>query len=498
MKKRGLIGRVGRAFRALFRSEEFKAASVSRLFSDWITASSPSPDQIVRGNLRILRARSRDLARNNAHVRQYLNLVAVNVIGPNGFGLDVASRLPNGELDEEANEIIEDGWSEWSDGPVTIDGRFDLVALQRLLIRAVARDGEVFVRIWRGPYGMKLEPMDADLLDETYNVRAGSDGNRNEIRMGIEIDAMARPVAYHFWNSIEMEMRRERVRIAADEVIHLFDPERVHQTRGLPWAVPVMDLLKMLDGYVEAELVAARAGAAKMGFFTRKEGSPAEMPTDEQQEMEANPGTIDFAPEGYDFQEWDPDHPTTAFPEFTASILRAVASGLGVSYPSLTGDLASVNYSSMRSGLLIERDLWRTLHRWWIGVFCRRVFVEWLDMAMLTGAINLGTMDSRPYRYAKYTPRGWVWVDPLKDVQATIAAIKHGLASRTSALREQGFDVREMFEELRQESELADAVGIEIVEASDSAVPAMGDGEDGPENGNGRSRPRVNRLEPWR
>ena len=66
----------------------------------------------------------------------------------------------------------------------------------------MACDGEAFVRLWRGfegnPYGLALQAIDADLIDETFNrPRRGSE---NEIRMGVEIDAIGRPVGYWIWN----------------------------------------------------------------------------------------------------------------------------------------------------------------------------------------------------------------------------------------------------------------------------------------------------------
>lgn len=61
----------------------------------------------------------------------------------------------------------------------------------------------------------------------------------------------------------------------ADQIIHLYVSERANQTRGVTWFHPVMTGIKMLDGYTEAELVAARAAGAKMDFFQSSEGASA-------------------------------------------------------------------------------------------------------------------------------------------------------------------------------------------------------------------------------
>ena len=62
-------------------------------------------------------------------------------------------------------------------------------------------------------------------------------------------------------------------RVAAEDVIHLYRPGRPEQHRALPWMHPVMTGLKMLAGFEESSLVAARVGAAKMGFFSSPDGN---------------------------------------------------------------------------------------------------------------------------------------------------------------------------------------------------------------------------------
>ena len=113
----------------------------------------------------------------------------------------------------------------------------------------MACDGEAFVRLWRGfegnPHGLALQAIDADLIDETFNrPRRGSE---NEIRMGVEIDALGRPVGYWVWNpgsASGLDLLRERYFVPASEMLHLYDPDRVNQTRGVTWVHSVIDLVK--------------------------------------------------------------------------------------------------------------------------------------------------------------------------------------------------------------------------------------------------------------
>ncbi|HEY6110585.1 MAG TPA: phage portal protein [Gemmatimonadales bacterium] len=444
-----------------------KGADLTRLTLDWI-ASCRSPDDEVRGTMRRLRARARELERNNAYAANYLQLLSDNVIGPHGFTHQAQVRNNDGNLNKQLNDKIEEAFADWCRS-VTRDGKLGLVQLEQLLMGTVARDGEVLVRKVRGPkyaHGLALEPVDADLLDESFNRPAGP--RDNEVRMGVEVDEDARPVAYHIFSDLYSLTRRslhQRERVPAEDMIHLYRPRRVNQTRGVTWFLPVMIPLRMLDGYEEAELVAARVAAAKMGFFTAKDEDVSEFNEGTGKgpiTMEANPGSAEQLPPGWSFESWDPTHPTNAFGPFVKGTLRKIASGLHVSYNGLTSDLESVNYSSMRSGLLIERDTWRSLQDWWICSFRQAIYREWLSMATLSGDLVLDTRDFRKFTAVKWTPRGWAWVDPQKDTAATVQALGFGLSTRTDALAEQGKDLETVLMQLAEEQELAEELGVKI------------------------------------
>ena len=97
--------------------------------------------------------------------------------------------------------------------------------------------------------------------------------------MGIEVDGYLRPQAYHFYANHpgdtyagNTRTNGRRIRVPADEVIHLFLPERPGQTRGVTWFASALMRLHMLQGYEEAEVVRARASSALMGFIQSPEG----------------------------------------------------------------------------------------------------------------------------------------------------------------------------------------------------------------------------------
>jgi lambda family phage portal protein len=215
-----------------------------------------------------------------------------------------------------------------------------------------------------------------------------------------------------------------------------------------------------------------------MGFLKYTDASTFQAESPEKPfRMDAQPGVIETLPPGLEFQEWSPDHPAAAFPNFVITLLRQVATGLGVSYNALASDLTGVNYSSMRSGLLIERDLWRRLQQWLIESFLQPTFETWLKMALLSGELVLDSRDPSKFLAGKWEPRGWQWVDPLKDVQAAILGIGAGLTSRDAVVSEKGEDVEEIFEALKEENELAEEYDIDISLSAKAPKVSKGEGE---------------------
>lgn len=466
----------------------WRGAMQNRLTADWV-AQIMHVDDETRMSLSALRARGRELVRNNGYAKQYTNLLSVMVIGPKGFMLQAHVKNRDGRMADRINDSIEFGFRDWSLNP-TLAGGMSRVRLEHLLLKTVATDGEAWVRKWRGPefnpYGFALEPFDADAVDENMD---GDLGNGRLVRQGIEFDERtAAPVAVYvrppestrfggFGGTPE--------RIPFDEIIHLYDPLRVRAIRGITWFHSVMIPLRMLEAYIETELVASRIASGKMGVWkkTDPQAVSVESSTDEEGNEkpvleEADPGTFDYGPDGYELQMFDPQHPNNNFPGFVKAALRTIATGLGVSYNALANDLEGVNYSSMRSGILIERDVYRCLQQWWMDAWYRPVYREWLNMSLLTGAVQLDTRDVRKFLEVEWTPRGYTWVDPLKDSQAGLIGIRNGLTSRTRLAGEQGVSVEQVLRELKAEEELAAQLGVKISGDLSEATPVDDEDDD--------------------
>jgi len=460
-----------RATPAPRRRSSFDGAAVNRLTFDWATTIL-SADQELRGDLRKLRARSRELFRNNDYARRFGSLMAANVVGPAGIQMDANILTPRGKEDEAACEKVETAWLKWNKlGNCEVTGQLSGLDLQRLLVTTLAQDGEVLIRLvnGKGPHGFQVQVLDVDQLGGVNDSSVVYHG-KNIVQMGVEKDAWGKPIAYHISETHPSDAAgtKKTIRVPAEEIIHAFIPGRPGQSRGIPFLVTAMKSMSMLDGYMEAELVAARMAAAKMGFFTSDLGDAytGDGSTDAPN-IDAEPGLMTGLPPGYKFQAWDPQHPTAAFPAFQKAILRSIASGCGVAYNGLANDLEGVNFSSIRSGVLEEREQWRMLQTWMIEHICQPIFEAWLEMAVLSGALSLPTIGGNldKYKAPKWVPRGWAWVDPKKDVEASVLAIEKGLKTRTQVLAEQGQDFDEVLEQLAAEKVMAEDLGLDFTTA---------------------------------
>ena len=448
----------------------YTAAATERLFAGW-TTTSRTADEDIRRTLKIIRARARELERNNDYAKKFLKLCVVNIVGPNGMGMQNKAKDFNGALDKLANDQIEEAWQEWGKKKnCDISHELSWIDMQRLFIETVARDGEILVRkiksgdVNDNKFGFSLQFLEADHLDENFNKELP---NGNKIKMGIEFDNFNRRIAYYILTkhpgSYTLSNKYER--IPAKDIIHAYIKERPSQSRGISWMHTAMTRLNMLGGYEEAELVAARVSSAKMGFFKTPTGDEyiGDAKTAEGNLItEVEPGIFEQLPAGFEFQTFDPQHPAGNFNAFMKTTLRGIASGLCVSYNSLASDLESVNYSSIRAGSIEERDMWRIFQNWMIENFCNEVFTDWLNMAMLTGAITLPISKFEKFNKPKWQVRGWQWTDPLKDAKANIDAINAGLKTRSMIVGEQGYDIEEIFEQLLAEKELAAKYGLEF------------------------------------
>lgn len=448
----------------------YAGAALNRTMADWIWGPISANAELL--DLRTLRDRGRELERDNAYAGRYVELASENIVSDVGLRLQAMSyRGP--ELDDRANAEIERAWLEFSRADVgDARGALSFVDLQRLVVeRWKGGDGEALIQlIPGGPHGIQWQLVDADQLDETlWRQRANVDRDGpdvNAIVAGVEIDRRGRAVAYHLWvdHPADLLSRRERVRIPAEWMIHVFTASRPGQYRGITRFARVMKALRHLGGLNEAVLVNMRASACKMGFLEPRDGATPIQDVDGKSKVrfEASPGTIDILPDGYQFATWDPNQPTAQHEQLVHEVLYEISAGLGVAFTSLTGNLTAANYGSQRGGLLAERRGWRRDQLFLARRLASPLFETWLKFASLTGAVKVPSLDVRRYAAHEWLFPGWPWIDPQKDVETGLTEVRAGINSLTSIAAASGRELELVFAQRQKEMKLAEEYGINV------------------------------------
>lgn len=388
-----------------------------------------------------------------------------------------------GSPDYFANMMIEGAWKLWKrPANCSVTRTLDFHTVEKLNVRTTVRDGEIFIRKVKGfdnPFGFALQLIDPDWIDTSFNTVLG---NGNEVRMGIEFNQWKQPVAY--WVTVRRpgDWQRGsianlggipsaggtggRERIDASEIIHPFVMERIDQSRGVPWMVSAITRLQMLGAYEEAEVIQARIAASKGGTYEWEgTGDPdvdRDFGPDEDGEFveEVAPGQISIAPPGWKLRTHELQHPNANYPEFRKGVLRGISAGIGTSYNILASDLEGVNYSSLRGGLLDEREGWMLAQAFEERAFYQPIFEAWLESALMSGQVKLPVSKFDKFNAPMWQGRRWKWVDPLKDITAAILAVENGFTSRGRIIGEQGNDLEEIFDELATEELIANDYGL--------------------------------------
>lgn len=470
----------------------FQAAEWDQFNANWLS-SSVSINDALYWNLRALRARSREMEANNPYFRRWLQQGQNNIIGP-GIRLQSRARKRDGTFDKPDNALLEAHFRRWSrPGQFDVTGRLSRWAGERLIVNTLLRDGEFLIRLHFGypnAFRFAVQFLDVERLDINYNDVLP---NGNSVTMGVEKDPVYdRPVAYHLLtvHPDQLINRRndgrtgDRIRIDARFIIHGFLAVRAEQDRGIPASHAAILALRDLGEYRQAAIINARAGANKIGWWKMGDGDvigdratdPA-APDNGQMIDDSGPGDIGkiYDPEA-EFVSWNPSYPHEQFESFNKAMLQGISAGLGAFYPTLNHDYAGVNLSSIRGGLLDEREGWRALQYHVIEQFHEALFPRWLMHQMAMQFLPFPAERFSKFDAAVWKPRGWESPDPIKDAEADGMRIAQGLKTRRQIVEERGGDWDETVAELAEENAQLEELGLplyaEIIKAPPPAEPA--------------------------
>lgn len=441
-------------------SVAYDGAGQGKRLGNWYPSTS-SVNSLLASNLNTLRTRSHDIIRKNPYAANAVDSIVSNCIGT---GIKPQSKAQ----DANFRKNIQSLWLQWTD-EADDSGMCDFYGLQALVLRSVIECGECFVRIKidkkNSTVSLKLQVLEAEHLDTSKDYQLS---NGNVIKSGIEFDKSGKRVAYYLYKEHPGDSfigkTIDSVRIPAKEIFHIYKPLRPGQIRGEPWLSNVLLKIHELDQYEDAELVRKKTAAMFAGFVTRLDPESSmfgEKNANDQWVAFAGlePGTMQFLDPGEDIKFSSPADVGNTYEAFIKQQLIAISVGLGVTYEQLTGDLSGVNYSSIRAGLLeFRRKCTALQHNLMVFQFCRPIWNKFIELAILSDSIKIP--NDSDFALVKWILQGFAWVDPIKEQNAQMTAVRCGFKSRAEVVSELGYDVEEIDAEIATDNERAKNLGL--------------------------------------
>lgn len=462
--------------------------------SNWNPGAGDATADISR-DLPDLRSLTRDLARTSPLGGGAINTVVTNVVGTGMSMRATPDAKFLGLSDDQAEEWGDNVEREWRSWAETIDCDItrtqNFYGLQSLAFRSALESGDVITLLPslarnNGQYGLALQLIEADrLLNENF----GAD-NRNRVA-GVVLDDNGTPTEYQIADQHPGSLYRTGItwtkvpafgeQTGRRNVLHLFDKRRPGQARGVPYLAPVIEPLKQLNRYSEAEISAAVISAAFAVFIKMDPEAFSDMLTDDARTTYINtaskwdgslntanmdqPGKVTNLLPGEDVLAPDLKRPNVAFDPFVQAVLRQVGVGLELPFEVLIKHFTA-SYSAARAALLDAWRFFRGRRDFLATYFCQPIYETWLEEAVASGRISApGFFASPVYRHAwcraVWTGDGPGSIDPLKEVQAAEARIDLCLSTTDAeSLAYDGVGFEAKLKQRSKEKRLMDAAGL--------------------------------------
>ncbi len=450
---------------ALAALMHYDAATSGNRAASWRPVASDADGAAAkRGRLAYV---ARDMVRNTPFALRAQQVIANNVVGD---GIIWKVKATDKATTEDLRGVLK---AHFDSTAIDADGRSNLYGLQRLAMNAIVDAGEVLIRRRRRdradglPLPFQVQLLEADYLD---TARDGTLPNGNEVREGIEYNAIGQRVAYwlfpeHPGGKFRLKGRYTSRAVPASEVIHIYRQDRPGQMRGVTWFAPVAMALQDLSDHQDAQIMRQKVAACFAAFRIPPEDEPAG--TDNAGlSGSILPGRIQNLAPGEDIKFAAPPG-VEGYDEFTRAVLLSVAAGMGITYEAMVGDLSNVNFSSGRMGRM-EMD--RNVSAW-----------QWLMLIpQMMQPLSRWTLEALDISAARRRGKGveieWVpphrmLVDPAREIGALRDKVKAGFASRQGVIRELGFDPEDILQQQVEDRDQAQAAGLTFDSDARAALP---------------------------
>lgn len=459
----------------------YGASTTRKPLVGWLHAGGSSREDI-EDNISILRQRSRDLYMGAPIATGAVKTMRTNVVGRGLHLKPTIDREYLGISPDEATKLekhIQREWQIWAESNDCDIQRLDnFYELQQLAFLNWLVSGDCFVVLptkkrANQPYDLRIQLIEADRVCSPYE----TDTIDNRIIQGVEVDNDGEVIAYHIADHhplsyVMSDMKWQRVeaygsRTGRRNILAIMNRERIDQRRGVPFLAPVIEDLKQLGRYTDAELVAAVISGMFTVFIEKENASeddaigsmiPDDMQIDTEDDtsIELAPGAVIDLNNGEKIHDSNPGRPNTNFSGFVEAICQQIGAALEIPYELLVKRF-NASYSASRGALEEAWKMFKMYREWLANDFCQPIYEEWLSEAVAKGRVKAPGFFADPaikkaYCRAKWNGPARGLLNPVQEVSAAEKRVQNGFSSRTDETMEiTGGDFYGNCEQLLQE-----------------------------------------------
>lgn len=551
-------GRGNRSKRVVFRDQEAKMARKNKKFSAKIgtpraqnsgyseggashnnkSLKGYNPRKLgykadIGANLSTLRDRSADLAINTPVGTAAINTSTTHTVGA---GLNVFPRPKFQILGISAEDArawarkVRAEFDLWADSKdCDIYRKNNLYDMQSIAYQGYLTDGDSFAVFRRKPttpdmpYTLRLQLIEGNrvsnpLTTSTYatgdptGVEALNSDNGNRILNGVEIDTDGAIVAYWVSNQVPGEpitsiltswarVEAYGKRTSIPNVLQISNDTRPEQYRGVPYLAPVIETLKQVYRYTNAELTSAIIKSYFALFFTEavtNSGSLNDMladngvddptePVVDVSEYNLGPGTLNALPKGVDVKSVDASNAQSTFEVFSTQLIKQVGAALNQPYEVLMKNFNS-SYSASRAAMLQAWEEYKLRRKWFARDFCQPIYEVWLMEAVANGRIEAHGFFDDPLIRKAWCNADWFGptmsiLDPVKDMNGSTLRVENGVSTREREAAEMtGTDLEENIAQLAFEKQLMEKYGMGLADTGNPSVGSKSEAKGGEED----------------
>lgn len=437
----------------------------------WLQAYVQDARQDISPGERIEMVRkSRYFERNNATMQKILDLIEVNVVGtgihatPSADDPDAEKWTPD-KL-EEWNRKALARWTEWCKY-ADLTSRQSFESLQALIVRAQAVDGEIFVWLTYGDPDQQGNQFPRIQLIEGHRVtdaKLPANWEREGYTLfdGILFDARGRPAFYVVANDFDAFTTDKRGTVAiipAEQIVHVYEPSRTSQPRGIPLFHSCLHDLHDLDDLQQYEMLASKDAASRANIIKTASGEIADQDgriigeteevTDSNGQIQERityynstiPGNTVVLKHGDDFEQSTALRPTAAQQEFWRELMRKVCRGVGISYAAVVDYEGGWSGPALRGALTADNRFYDVRTHTVTSAF-DRIYEHVIAQDVKPG----GALFPAPRNWKKVTwqsPRRST-IDIGRESAAILNELRVGLRTFRDVCGETGLDWRDV------------------------------------------------------